>query len=400
MSISYEVIGGGVYLSGNRIEVKITSTSAGGKINYKLALKITCADLIGSPFIEEIAPTALVSTFDISGFVDQPVDVTFDYPAAGVVSAHPLMAKNVSFDIGEIWNDADGYRQEHWEALDPALNYIRVLKGKLRPYELGLLNDDNKNFTTEYINGGKFLTHLASPQLVQLGQIQKLWFLSPFNESTPCRWHLLYFVSTGGLPVPAEKTGLVDLYSPFTSGSPTGVVEFNIEPSFCEGFENFLDNLLEYHFWIEEIETETIISEVRKFKVDQKYHEKSFTLLSLNPLSGVDVIWLTGQHTEGLKTESETVYRPVPVGAKSKVPGLKTVSSGGQRSWEINTGFKSREEIMALRDLLESRERWMVDPDNSAKLIPVIIESGDYKLFDSAPEFIPNFEVKILEAHK
>jgi hypothetical protein len=41
----------------------------------------------------------------------------------------------------------------------------------------------------------------------------------------------------------------------------------------------------------------------------------------------------------------------------------------------------------------------MVDPDNSERLIPVIIEAGDFKGVDSI-EDVWSLEIKILEANK
>ena len=127
--------------------------------------------------------------------------------------------------------------------------------------------------------------------------------------------------------------------------------------------------------------------------------EKSFTFFYVNPLSGVDQLWLTGEHTEGLKTESETVFRQPPFGAKTKVAGVKTITATSHRSWEINTGVKNRDDMLNLRDFLEAKELWMVDPDNQTLLIPVFIESGDFTLFDSM-EDIQNLNIKILEAHR
>jgi hypothetical protein len=42
----------------------------------------------------------------------------------------------------------------------------------------------------------------------------------------------------------------------------------------------------------------------------------------------------------------------------------------------------------------------MVDPDQVSRLIPVIIEAGEFVMFDSMPEFIPNLGIKIFEANK
>jgi len=387
MLVTHEITGGLVHLSGNPIQ--ITVTASGVKPNHKLAVKVTCDALMGSPFVEEIAPKNLISVFDISGFIDQPVIYDFDFPAVGVVTAHPKLAFTVTLDIGEVWTDSSGNRLATWNNLSTN-NSLTVIKGKLRPYELGILNDSGKSFASEYIEGGKFLTHLPNNQVVSPTQIVKLWYLSRWTNIHNANWIL------------SVKTDLkiARLYKP--SGTCvldpiSGLLEFSFNPVFV-GFDlKPGETILSYTFWLYDSENE--ISERRTYIVDNTYYEKAFTFIYVNPLSGIDCIWLTGPSSEGLKTESEIAYRAVPVLSGSKVASQKTISSSSQRTWELNTGPKSPTEILALRDFLSSKQCWMVDPQNPEKLIPVNIESGDNKLFDSG-EDIQNLDIKILEAHR
>src|SRR5664279_6347248 len=127
MLVTHEITGGLVHLSGNPIQ--ITVTASGVKPNHKLAVKVTCDALMGSPFVEEIAPKNLISVFDISGFIDQPVTYDFDFPAVGVVSAHPKLAFSVTLAIGEVWTDTAGNRQVSWNNLSTN-NSLTVIKGK------------------------------------------------------------------------------------------------------------------------------------------------------------------------------------------------------------------------------------------------------------------------------
>lgn len=411
------ITGGAVQLSGNPVQIVLTTEAAAmvGKTSFKRALKITCAALMGSPMIEEIAPDAnLAAIFDISGLVDQPAVYDFAFPAVGVVADHRALELNVALDVGEIYIDADGTRHVDWLALPPATNSIRILKGFLRPYELAKLEEIGRNFNSEYIVAGKFLTHLPNEMKVAPGQIVKLWLLSKFPAIHAASWWCQVYYNPYGYYLDYQTP--VGVYSQYLTDECTldpisGLLEFNIEPAFM-GFWNFHSpgaKILAYKFWLEDVAGE--ITEKRTFVIDDKYYEQSFFFYYVNPLSGIDSIWLHGEHSEHLKTERETAYRTVPVGSGTKVPGLKTVSGSRQRSWELNTGYKSKAEIAGLRDFLESRECWMVDPafdtqngysgnGSTSRLIPVIIEAGEFTLFDSAPDYIPNLVIKILEANK
>ena len=393
--VTHSITGGLVHLSGNPIQIKLSSPISLdnlGKLNRKLCIKVSCDALLGSPFVEEIAPIingfSLDSLFDISGFIDQPVSYDFDFPAIGVVTAHPKLAFTVTIDIGEVWTDLAGDRQVQWNNL-ASNNTLTVIKGKLRPYELGILNDSGKSFASEYIEGGKFLTHLPNLQVVSPTQIVKLWYLSRWNNIHNAQWNLSIATDLKVAHLPKSGECILNPIS--------GLLEFSVNPAFIGFNIGPGENIVSYTFWLSDLDG--YISERRTYIVDNNYYEKAFSFIYVNPLSGVDSIWLTGQYSEGLKTESEVAYRTVPVLSGSKVASQIAISSGSQRTWELNTGPKSQTEILALRDFLSAKQCWMVDPADSQKLIPVNIEPGDHKLFDST-EDIQNLDLKILEAHR
>jgi len=51
-----------------------------------------------------------------------------------------------------------------------------------------------------------------------------------------------------------------------------------------------------------------------------------------------------------------------------------------------------------IRDVLESKNTWLINPDNKNQLIPVVIESGDFELYNSNSD-LPNLTLTILEAY-
>lgn len=393
--------GGTTQLSGNPIQIEISATDEimAGKSNYMLALRITCGALMGSPFVEAIAPDAdNVVKFQISGFVDQPMDVEFENPPLSKVVFHPALSRMVSLDTGEIYIDEAGDRIVDWNGLLQNTQ-IRVIKGYLRDYELGLLNEDFLTFNSEYVEGGKFLTHMPQNHKVSASQIMKLWYLG--------RWAAPHTVTLHCVIENTATMGNYEYTEEFVIAPTSGLIEFNMNPAMM----GFIPQVLllppgtlptAYTFWLED-ETGDV-SERRRFIIDNNYYEREFYFYSRNPFSVVDSVWLHGEFTEKLKTEAETAARQVPVGSGTKVASLATISASGQRSWEINTGVKTVAELKALRDFLESKERWMVDQDqvvngtNWWRLIPVVIESGEYEIENSMTD-IPNFEINVLEAH-
>ncbi|OFX56277.1 MAG: hypothetical protein A2066_12800 [Bacteroidetes bacterium GWB2_41_8] len=404
MSVTHTITGGLVHLSGNIIQVTLTASHARPK--HKLAVKVTFDGPFGSPAPEEIAPDEnLQAVFHINGLIDLPPDYDFAFPATEKAVAHSILAKVVTLDIGEVYNNETGDRTEAWMNISEN-NVLRILKGKLRPYDLSLLNEAGKSFADEYIDGGKFLTNLANNQQVSDRQEMKLWYLSRWTEEHAATLHLEVKsdISGPGIPegAPIEYTDDITL-------TPSGLMEFTVNPYFFgfnipPGVNMPADTkALEYTFWLTHLVDDDIvdISERRRFVVDNRPREKEFVFYYVNTLSGVDCVRFTGEYSEKIPTESEQSFKPVPAGSGTKVGSLVTTSANSQRIWEINTGPKSADEMRGLRDFLDSKQRWMVDPQRDVykKLIPVYIDSRDFQIFDSM-ENIQNFAVTVFESHK
>lgn len=387
MAVTHTITGGLVQLSGNPIEIVLTADTP--RDNHRLAVKVKCNQLISNEQIEEQEPVNLVSKINIQGLVDEPLPIDFHFPVVGVATGHGALVLNVSLEIGEIYDDANGDRQESWTVVNDAL---RIIDGKLREHELRILNELGKSFASEYINGGKFLTAMANPQTVAPNQIVKLWYLSRWTGDHPATIFTQVNVSSKVAHLPIQQA--IVLYA------NTGLLELSLNPVVLQGFElEPGETVTSFEVWIEDAEGE--ISEHRIFKVDNNYYENQLFAFYRNRFSAVDAIWLKGRREEGLKTEVETAYRPSDIGASTKQASIKTVTANGQRYWDINTGVMTRAEAISLRDFLESKERWIIDPDNAAKVIPVYVDGGEFALYDSSPDKhnLQNVRIKLQEAH-
>lgn len=384
MAVTLTITGGLIQLSGNPIELVLTADSA--KPNHRLAVKVSCDQLLSPVQIEEIEPVDLVAKHQIQGLLDEPLSSEFDYPAVGKVTWHIALAIIATIDVGEVWTDeTTGERQTSWMGLNQT---IRVLNGRLRDYELKSLNEQGKSFASEYINGGKFLTNLPNLQTVAPRQMIKLWYLSRWPTNHTAELH--FSINTNLQTVYPPITEEVILYG-------AGLFEFSMNPEHMGYYLPPGEQVTDYTFWLTDSEGD--ISERRTFKVIHNYYEKTFFAYYRNEFSAIDSIWLRGESKASLKTESETAYKPSDVGAGSKVPNLITVSSSGRRYWEINTGVLEEYEMHSLRGFLEAQERWLVDPENENKLIPVTIEGGDFLLFDTMQD-IQNLAITLYEANK
>lgn len=391
-NVTMQVPGGEVFLSGNPIRVVLT---AGVLLtHHKLCLKIKCPAIMGYEAIEKIAPGInRQAVFDISGLLDQPVSYLFNYPTTASSTAWENYLFEVTLDIGEEYVDVKGNRVVRWMNLSSG-NTLRVAKGKLEAYDVALLNDAGESFYSHYVQQGRFLTWLSDNQVVWPYQEFKLWLISPYaSDQAAIIQTTIYH--------PGNRQSVWEV--PFTlKGS--ALMEFTANP-FYQGWMPTVGQLYtfmidSYTFVIKSAGGQNI-SEMRTFQVDNRYFDKHFILYYTNSLSGVDCIRLTGAYRQDLSTQMDNTYKPMPQGAGTRTASLTSVFNRRQRSWEINTGIKSRGEMLSLRELLSARECWLVDPDRvypDRKLIPVYLEAGDYTLYDSL-ENIQHLDLKIFEAH-
>lgn len=388
MAVSHTITGGGlVYLSGNPIEIVLTATEA--LVNHKLAIKVKCSSLLSPVQIEEIEPENLVSKFNIQGLVDEPNDYVLIYPPTGTANPYDVLARNIEFEIGEVWDDANSDRQESWTVITDVL---RIIDGKLNNHELALLNQQGKSFYLEYIQGGKFLTHLPQSLKVSPNQMPRLWYLSKFADNHPAVIHLKITTNQRIYTISEETT----------FWSITGLIEMVVNPEFwgfsATGPHPQLpgEQVLFYEFWITDAGGD--ISEHRYFVVDPDHHEQNFYLHYKNKFSVIENLWAHGEAKQGLKTESSTSTTPVPVGAGTMVASVKTVSQTGNRTFTLNMGVKNKPERLALRDFIESTERWIADPEDENVLIPVYLEGGEF-ILDNTFDDTTNIEFLLHESH-
>lgn len=77
--------------------------------------------------------------------------------------------------------------------------------------------------------------------------------------------------------------------------------------------------------------------------------------------------------------------------------GTQVVSSvTSQRSWDINTGNKDKEEIVSLRDFVLSDQMWLVRGDY---VVPVILKDEE-KVMAQISRNLDDIQFTIVEAHK
>jgi hypothetical protein len=389
MSIIANVIGGLVQLTGNPVWIKCTGASIpAGASNYKIILKITSEDgkLEGAPFLDGIAPDENGEAwFDISGYVDQPVNAVFQYPLSGTMKEYPTQAFNIQVQPGESYIDANDEPVEIWGTTS---GVFQMLKGGSSPRQLAMWEDADTNFYEVYLENGKFLTHRPWGDIVHPTQPVKLYFMTITDVEATFNVRLEYDDYTEILTTIPVTLNKDYLYEFNCNPASLGV---NLEPTGTKASH--------FDVWLESAGVK--ISDNRRFHYDWIYCERPFFLLFANSIGGIDDVYFSGFIKENFDVNGDVSYSPRQRGDTVFNPTLKMPSKLGQNNWEINSGPKMTTQLLHLRDLLVARQIWFLYPNLSVtdrSVIPVNITSFSKTLFDRI-ENIHSISILFEEAH-
>lgn len=397
MSITiYEIANTDTKLSGNEIRVKATTSGVpAGATDYRILLKIISADnlLVGSPFIDAIAPDADGNAFfDISGYVDQPADKDFTWPIPDLYGSrwhgYSDQVYDVNLQPGERYIDSDGNLQETFQSV---FGTIFVVKGKLNPDFYAYLNTYGLTWFSYFCNAARWFSFMPITQYIHPNQPVKLWYKPPTTGLT-FTFHAKAYYSDGNIK---NYAGFPELYYDV-------MFEFEVGASGL-GFPPIDGNakLLKYEVWMDG----TPSLEKRTFILNWDYHESTNYLFVDNGAGGIEVIWLSGAVKFAPAGEHTIAERPL---TRSMTVKHRTKNIGNvrrTRRWIINSGYKNKEEMEALQVLLYSPAAWLVkQPANGSdslaqySIIPVIIKNPGFDLTDSVSD-LDNIDIELEEAY-
>ncbi len=386
MSITATISGGLVQLTGNPVRIQCTGGSIPADASdYKIMLKIISEDgkLNGAPFIDAIAPNiGGEAWFDISGYVNQPVDAVFQYPPDGTMKSYPTQAFNIKVQPGERYIDENDELVENWGTES---SVFQMLKGGVSPRQVAAMAESGDTFYSFYLQAGKFLTARPSGDVVHPTQPVKLWFMTTTNVSTNLKIKS-YFDDGSELITTKPVTLNTDFLYEFNCNPAHHGVDLEPAGKKVEHFVVSVDG----------------VSEEKAFYFDWIYCERPFFLLFANTFGGVDDVYLSGYGKDKFTTEGTVNYRPPQREDSIYKPTLVSSDKSGQNKWEINSGWKSLTTLQYFRDLLVSKQAWFLYPNLSIShysVIPINIDTAD-KLLVDRKENLFSMDIKISEAHK
>jgi hypothetical protein len=386
MALTTYIDGGPVQLTGIPCWIQVSGGVAPvPSSEYKYLLQVISQDgkLLTNPDPDAIAPDENGEAwFDISGIVDQPVKAVFQYPPSDPYVEYPTQAFNIQVKAGESYIDGSGNLQETWE--DPS-EVFQMLKGGVSQRQIANWNKGGTNFFNTYILGGKWLTYRPWGDFVHPKQPVKLWYMLLGEIETT--FEVKYYFSdgtNGNYSTPVALNG-DNLYEFNCNPAHLGV---NIQPTGKKVL--YFDVKLGFG------------SDTRRFEYDWRPIKRPVFMLFANSIGGVDDVLFSGRYIDKFTVEGNIVNKPALRDNTISDPVLVVASSLGQNTWVINSGPKTTTQMLHLRDLLVSRQKWLLYPNAAVTaytVIPAITDSGSIDIIDRM-EDLHDIDITVSEAEQ
>ncbi len=390
MPVTATVTGEAVQLTGNPVIIICTGGSVpAGASEYMILLKILSPDgkLEGAPLIEGTIPdTSGNAEFDISGILDQPMEVSFEYPAVSKYIAYPTRAFNIQVQPGERYINTQGLLVENFFS---ASEIFQMVKGGFSPRQNAVMKALGQTFYSEYIQGGKFLTSRPWGDKVHPAQPVKLWFMPITNNVSTLS--VTGFYTDGSSVVETTSIFLNTDYLYELNLNPA-LHGISLEPSSDKKLSHF-DVSLNYNG--------SILSDNRRFHVDWDYCERPYFLYFANSLGGIDDVFLSAYGSDEFSVTKTMAVRPVQSTDTVYTPTILAPNKSGQNKWKINSGWKSISTILFFRDLILSKQAWFLYPsigNTRYVVVPIIITNDDIQMINWMEDQW-QIEIEFTEAH-
>ncbi len=389
---------GAIQLSGNPIIVTAKTTTT-GVTNHELLCKVTCLDnaIPNGPFIDHIAVDSKnEATFEISGVVDFKVDYRYSAPKSNLLKVHAraLLGASIKVDIGESYEDANGDLQEVWDT-NPGYE-MTILKGEMPLHEYKLLSSARRSFYTYYVNGRRWFTRLTggvadTPVLCVSSEndMVKASFAVEENKSINIACVTYYSDGTSNTYIdPTAYTCLVG-----------NVYEVDLQK-----FVQNPDSKTVVKYEVQAAETEEVSFRFFTVYVDNRYYENHNVFYFANRYGVIETLHCFGKVKENFNVNGEVFSsNHLDINQSTHIYNIGNVSANSEI--EINTGFKSLQERIWIKDLLRSEYVLLQLPDSpfagdntTYNLMPVYIVPGSYVIDETidTPQDI-SFKIKVIE---
>jgi hypothetical protein len=369
---------------------------------YRIVLQVYIKDLSGEvSFLDNfvqigedsVTPDGSgVAEFDISEYLKPELssDITYPEDMNTLLIKHAELSKEFMFRYAEVY---DGTVRK----LEMSGGMF-ALKGGVSKYILGRLNETDSDFNTWWGSKGQFLSWHPDNKLTRAGVPEKLYWLNMLGGTKT----ILYLVRI------YRKSNL----SPVTVilGSKAGVVPGDILEVICgvDVMNNHAESapsdsvdsedILYYDIalaYVGNYGVPVMVTVWKRFTIDDTYNINEKVFLFRNSFGAYESVRMNGARGKTAEYERQIVENSPVFDFTFGKPEQNQRQVTEQQTFVCNSGFKRRQYIDWLRELMLSKDVYELD---NKILFPVII-SQDKVALEQDDNFLYNLEFEYRRAY-
>lgn len=345
--------------------------------NYRIVvssfLSGTEDELLGEDSLEPDADGNAL--FRIQEYLKEEVAATLTWPEdnTAIVVAHTDHIKKFFIKYAEKY-DTTVYKLF-------SSDFFYAIPGKLDDLKIVNLEENSLSFLNEITENLSFLSFHPLEKTISKWQPEKLYYLN-FTEATELNVKIKKIYSNQSSISTLEtirNTEQYDVYEICCGHNFLGLQYYSLE-------------VVYYEIWVENQDSE-IVSEVRKFIIDQQYREFELAFIFLNSPGAYEIFRTTGLQ-EKTNEFSHTIIDLVVTEGDLNYTKQHNSETFLKEIFTANSGWITKEELDWTNEFIVSEDRYLID--EYFELVPILITSK--KIFQHADDntlYSIEFEYKI-----
>jgi len=363
-----------------------TSNQAGIDLEYWPVFRLGVQTLIkdGSNFnkvAEDLQPVDENSEayFDIHKPLKPELSMDFKFPEASdtIIIARDLICREYKINYFEHYGTIPENKKVS------ASSSFYVLNGGISFLQEAIYNRQESNFWVKLSYNQYFLSWQPLIKTIDKWQVEKLYFLVQGSHTTlKLKIKIYYNDETPTSTITKDTIGSPVQYKVYEICITNNILQVT-------GWDSEIIEKIEV--WFDD-EGDQRVSEIRTYIYDYSYQENARYFMFLNSLGGRDTIRTTGQGINELEYDRSEINKVLSFDFTEKDRQISQLKPTERKTFKVNTGWKTEDDIEWLRDLLLSIDIHQII---AGKLVPInIISKKVFQKKDNDKLFFLEFEYK------
>ncbi len=296
--------------------------------------------------------------FNIKDLFSDKLYTEFAYPESYFINKRENICKKYYVKYGERYGLPPEYKAVYQS------DYYWVLNGGVSLIKEAQYNEEGKSFYTKLLNNWMFLTWCPNNKIVDIKQIEKLFYLVFKSNTISINLKVLVYFSDGTTSLQTKFTDyLVERFDVYELSVGYGILNL--------GSINPAKVIKKYDVYLTD-QDDNRISDRRTYILDYTVRTNKRYFIFQNSLGGIDSLRTTGIGVKTNEYNFSTIEETLEVNFTTKDRRKKQIVSDKTENYKVNTGWLTENQMEYLQEFYLSNNIYEIFNNI---LIPIVITS-------------------------